>query len=457
MYFYSQTVVVTLAWISSISPFYTSGFAPIRISHSHSFVLSPPLDNVPPPKNHPYEQMMKLEMSTDSTTSTSTTSTSSSSPNLEEGIQTLKKILTREYTTFFDPMYTEYYSPNVTFLDPMTELEGVSSYQTNVDMLASRTLKGKFLFSDAGISLHSVTGGEIDVTDQTVTISDIVTRWTLRVTAKALPWKPTARFSGISVYQVQPTQHADATATATATLPPVWITGQTDYWDSININPNESGSYQQVDKSIAIQDFLGQVKPGSFEAKQSAPELPYELLRRGNGYEVRRYPEHAVVSLPYKRRDEGFGSLGSFTRDMKPLAPAIMKIQKSETLDKTMSWPIVYKSPNGELPIPSSALEKAGQGQWRTMSIQTIPSQVIAVGYFNDASMEPVVRMADRQLRECLKRDGLLPSPTSGHHPVINNDDDEPGLMFAQYDAIFSMGKRRGEVWIELDDDGHPW
>ena len=134
---------------------------------------------------------------------------------------------------------------------------------------------------------------------------------------------------------------------------------------------------------------------------------------------------------------------------MNPLAPAIMRVSDSSLADKTMSWPIAYVPPinddNDDIPIPPSATENAGQGQWRTMSIETYPSQVIAVGYFNDASMEPVVRLADRTLRECLKRDGLVPMEMEG------------GVMFAQYDAIFSMGKRRGEVWIELEDGGHPW
>lgn len=66
--------------------------------------------------------------------------------------------------------------------------------------------------------------------------------------------------------------------------------------------------------------------------------------------------------------------------------------------------------------------------------------------YYIDASMEPVVRKADRELREFLSRDGLSPAKES-----IDL------VQFAQYDAIFSMGRRRGEVWIDLADGGHPW
>jgi hypothetical protein len=205
---------------------------------------------------------------------------------LKENVTKLKKILEREYTTFFNPMYTNYYANDVTFTDPMTTLSGVQSYQNNVDMLASRTFLGKFLFTDASISLHSVTGGDIDTSSSTSSsssssssssmIQDIVTRWTLRLTVSILPWKPTARFTGISIYKVKPTTNDDIG---------VSITGQIDYWDSVNIKPNSSGEYMSVDKSVAINDFLEQLKPGGFQAQGAAPEVPYQLLRRGDGYE----------------------------------------------------------------------------------------------------------------------------------------------------------------------------
>ena len=81
----------------------------------------------------------------------STAKSSSSSSSLDKSVGELKKILYREYATFFEPMYTEYYASDVSFVDPMTSLSDVAQYQNNVDMLASRTLLGKYLFSDAGI------------------------------------------------------------------------------------------------------------------------------------------------------------------------------------------------------------------------------------------------------------------------------------------------------------------
>ena len=365
------------------------------------------------------------------------TENSNSNLQLKNDIEKLKRVLSKEYATFFAPMETQYYAKDVSFTDPMTSLSGVQSYQDNVDMLASRTFMGKVLFEDAGIVLHNVQGGDIL---EDGNIGEITTRWTLRLTAKILPWTPTARFSGISVYKVESTPTGKTRVT---------IKHQTDYWDSINIVPDSNGKYETVDKTTAIQDFLNQLAPGGFQAQAAAPELPYSLLRRGNGYEVRKYPGYTGVKLPYRRRDEGFGSLGAFAKGMSPLSPALMDVMKDDISDKFMMWPLTFTQPgDSEPPVNADAVEKAGEGQWRTMRVVTVPERVVAVKDFSDASMEPVVRKADRDLRELLDRDGLVPA-----------DGSEDLVRFAQYDAIFSMGKRRGEVWIDLSEEegGHPF
>mmetsp|Transcript_4168 Transcript_4168/g.6079 ORF Transcript_4168/g.6079 Transcript_4168/m.6079 type:complete len:427 (-) Transcript_4168:104-1384(-) len=417
--FFGITVIATL------SCQWSHAFTPLKSTNSVSgrFLSSP--------SKHTFSaDRLSVNMA-----ATESAATSATKMTTKDAVTQLKKILTKEYTTFFAPMYTEYYSPTVTFTDPMTSFSGVDKYQNNVDMLASRTLMGSILFTDARIALHKVTGGDVD--DATGDISDIVTRWTLRVTAKAFPWKPTAVFSGISVYEVVPSSSSVG----------VQILHQTDYWDSVNLAPDGSGEYRTVDKGVAIQDFVGQLKPGGFQAQAAGPELPYQLLRKGDGYEVRSYPAYNGATLPYNRRDEGMGSLGSFTRGMKPLAPALMEVQSSDTSDKYMTWPLTFTAP-GETtpPVPKEAKERAGEGQWRTIRVTNEPAKIIAVGRFTDASMEPVIRIADRELRKVLKRDGLVPAKSS-----------EDVLKFAQYDATYSMGQRRGEVWVELEEGGHPW
>lgn len=348
--------------------------------------------------------------------------TSTSAPSdieINNQIANLKRVLFKEYTSFFDPMEVEYYADDVTFSDPLTSLTGVDSYKKNVDMLAGRTLLGTLLFDDAKINLHKVTGGSYDGPDK---IEDVQTRWTLKVTAKILPWKPTASFTGVSVYKLAMTNNK------------IQIVGQEDYWDSINLIDDASGRYRQVDKSIALDDFLGQLKPGGLQAQQSAAEIPYELLRRGKGYEVRRYPEAAIVQSLYTRRDEGYELLGRVTRGMKQFAPAVMNVGET----KQMKWFVGYALPGNSL----SKAENFEGGGGTEMMVE--PSKIVAVGRFNDAALEPIVRKCNAELKLSLDRDGLV-------YKEVDS------VQFAQYDAVYTMGERRGEVWLELDEAQCPW
>lgn len=343
--------------------------------------------------------------------------------DIEQSVDALKTVLSREYISFFDPMEKEYYSQDVQFIDPLTSLTGVDSYQSNVDMLASRTLLGKILFRDAGILLHKIEGGNVQPDGS---ISDIITRWTLRMTVKLIPWTPTARFSGISVYKVSQGGSMG-----------VIINQQNDYWDSINIQ--NDGGYKQVDKSLALQDFLDQLSPDNLQAPSAAPELPYQLLRRGKDYEIRRYPSYTGVEAQYSRRDEGYEKLDYLTDGKKPLAPALMTVLSEK---KIMQWPLEYALPGQSSP-PKVSLGDRLENEPGSRVV-SVPEQVVAVGSFKDASLEPIVRRADGQLRDALKRDGIR----------VPADD---AIMFAQYDAVFSVGQRRGEVWIPLPDGSHPW
>mmetsp|Transcript_57192 Transcript_57192/g.139425 ORF Transcript_57192/g.139425 Transcript_57192/m.139425 type:complete len:431 (-) Transcript_57192:840-2132(-) len=370
-------------------------------------------------------------------TSLSSTATTAAATKIEatkQAVDKLKKVLEREYVSFFDPMEKNWYATDVSFTDPMTSLSGVDAYQGNVDMLASRdSLLGSILFDDAGIALHSVAGGEVD--DNTGNIENIMTRWTLRVTVKALPWKPTARFTGVSVYEV-----------STGGPEGVLVNHQTDYWDSINIQ--KGGSYKKVDTITAVKDFLDQLKPDNGNAAVAGVELPYQLLRRGKDYEVRRYPAFTAAKIPYSRRDEGYDALATITAGVQPLAPAVMEVPNDDSAQKTMSWPLGFAPPGTSdvPPAPKSVLDKSKEPMWSDCVVGPVDSTVVAVGSFSDASVAPIVRKADKQLREALSRDGIsVPQSSSS------------SVKFAQFDAIFSLGKRRGEVWIELEEEGHPW
>jgi hypothetical protein len=124
-----------------------------------------------------------------------------------------------------------------------------------------------------------------------------------------------------------------------------------------------------------------------------------------------------------------------------------MEVPYDDSAQKTMSWPLGFVAPGSSdlPPVPQSVLDKSKEPMWSDCEISSVDSTVVAVGSFSDASVAPIVRKADRQLREALSRDGIsVPASSSS------------SVKFAQFDAIFSLGKRRGEVWIELDG-GHPW
>lgn len=80
------------------------------------------------------------------------------------------------------------------------------------------------------------------------------------------------------------------------------------------------------------------------------------------------------------------------------------------------------------------------------MTIIDKPSRVIAVTKFEVAATEPVVRGYTKQLLSQLQCDNLQPS----HEALVTGV-----CIIAQYDALFSINKRRNEVWVELID--HPW
>ena len=61
-------------------------------------------------------------------------SSSSSVEQTQADVERLKKVLEREYVSFFSPMETEYYTSDVTFKDPLNDLAGVDAYENNVNM-----------------------------------------------------------------------------------------------------------------------------------------------------------------------------------------------------------------------------------------------------------------------------------------------------------------------------------
>jgi Uncharacterized conserved protein (DUF2358) len=273
-----------------------TGYPLVRTQINRRAARSPPL----PLRQQGGEDLAALF---DPNNAVAVASDSSSLVSVQKSMDQLKRTLEREYLSFFAPMEREYYDPAVTFIDPLTTLSGVDSYQANVDMLSGRNWFGALLFRDASISLHTVRGGDVTTADADpgqIQIGELTTRWTLRFTFAALPWQPSPRFSGISKYTVVPGGPRG-----------VKIVQQLDYWDAINLRPG--GDYQPVGRGDALQHLVGQMVPGALEAPAAGAELPYETLRLAPSYEVRRYPAYTAVRMVYERRDEAFSAMGTAT------------------------------------------------------------------------------------------------------------------------------------------------
>jgi len=331
----------------------------------------------------------------------------------------LEKCLIREYASFFSPMEKSFYSKNVRFIDPLNNLEGIDKYQANVDLLAGRTFLGSLLFKDAFINLHNI---------NTTENGDLITRWTLRITFKILPWAPTARFTGISVYKLDEFNK---------------IIEQKDFWDSINLI---SGQYKSVDKVEAVNDFLSQLKPDR-DAAKIAPELPYELLRRTKKYEIRKYPSIIFAETKYDQRPEGYDRLGSYVggsnelqKKLEFFSPTLMKINDfNNTRIKRMKWPLSFIAPGQKAP-PLSTFPNP---TIRNVIINQEQSFVAAVARFDIPATEPVAIAYTQKLIRDLLDDGIKPIQTA----------DQFQYIVAQYDALFSLNKRRVEVWIFIDNE----
>ena len=347
----------------------------------------------------------------------------------------LEKVLQREYASFFSPMERKFYDTNVQFIDPLTSFTGIDKYQDNVDMLAGRSGLGGILFKDASIALHKITSlGD----------NKIQTRWTLQFTMKILPWQPRPRFTGVSIYTVDPSTGK--------------VLKQDDYWDAINLF---KGKYKAVPFSEGLQYFLSCLS-NEQGAEQAAPELPFELLRRAATYDVRRYPSTLTAETLYDQRPEGYDRLGSYAggSNVKEarvpfFSPTIMFISDGEgeggggggggKRAKIMMWPLAFETPGTPLQLPSELPEPTVP----RITLQARPGKTYAIGTFQLPATEVNCRTFTSYLLRDMQADGLKPTKQA-----LQGD-----IIVAQFDALFSLNKRRVEVWVELEepDGGGLW
>ena len=126
---------------------------------------------------------------------------------------------------------------------------------------------------------------------------------------------------------------------------------------------------------------------------------------------------------------------GGFNADkarLQPFLPSIITVPRSGAGSKTMTWPMAI---GDDATLPDSNIVKSRVAQQVTVACLTFPVAATgdAVSYFAS------------ELEKQLAADGLSPAPGYDANWVV-----------AQYDAIFSVGDRRNEIWIPLAP-GHLW
>ncbi len=83
---------------------------------------------------------------------------------------------------------------------------------------------------------------------------------------------------------------------------------------------------------------------------------------------------------------------------MDPLAPSVMKVWNDDNVDdgaedkeKMMIWPLKFALPGEwtEAPAaPTVAIEKAGDSQWKSISIASRSERIVAIRTFEDAAWD---------------------------------------------------------------------
>ena len=172
------------------------------------------------------------------------------------------------------------------------------------------------------------------------------------------------------------------------------------------------------------------------------------MLRRAKDYEVRRYPAHISAVTTYDKRPEGYDRLGSYVtgsntkgNKLTYFSPTIMEVSDESNRRKEMRWPLSYALPGRPLP----QIESFSEPTIPKVGLAETPGKVVAVRRFETAATEVVAKGYSGLLLKSILNDGLKPI-TGGGKDLIT---------VAQFDALFSLNKRRIEVWIELED--HPW
>ncbi|KAF6003263.1 hypothetical protein F1559_002341 [Cyanidiococcus yangmingshanensis] len=163
----------------------------------------------------------------------------------------------------FDPKYRpewEIYDEGIVFEDPLTRLRGMQAYRRNIEFLRESPV-----FGEGQLLLHDLAVHEPNV---------VVTRWTLSLRAKFVPFQPLVVFTGTSTYEWS-VEHGR-------------IVSHVDRWDSI--------SRQAYFSPEGLRDLLAQLFFRPFQGLEGT------VLYRFREFMIVQLQEGSVIARPVYRR-----------------------------------------------------------------------------------------------------------------------------------------------------------
>jgi hypothetical protein len=163
----------------------------------------------------------------------------------------------------FDPKYKpewELYADGIMFEDPLTRLRGIQAYRRNIEFLRQSPV-----FGEGQLVLHDVIQYEPN---------GLLTRWTLSLRAKFVPFQPLVIFTGTSTYTWSPEDGR--------------IVSHIDRWDSI--------SRQEYFSPEGLRDLLAQLFFRPFRNLQGT------VLYRFRNFMIVQQQDGTVVAQPVYRQ-----------------------------------------------------------------------------------------------------------------------------------------------------------
>lgn len=239
-----------------------------------------------------------------------------------------------------------------------------------------------------------------------------------------------------------------ATGISQYTLEPATgkVLEQQDYWDSLNL---QDGEYRKKGVLDGVRDFVGQLAPPRWSgipgglSQANEGETPYQLLRRGSTYEVRRYPALQSLVTP-----EGPGAQGlarayasGTNKEHRGLAPLSWSVSDGSA----QFWPLGDGGSTSVTPQPTSPEVEIRELSCDVVAVARVPAE----GGRMLSTSEDAVRRAAEDLMEVCRRDRL--------GPVVSGDGSAAAPLLSQWQVDGPNGGTafECEVWVRLQN--HDW